>query len=132
MIEKTRYKKTERKKNKDDENIVVAMRCIDMVPHASIIDKKPCSECGEMTWISVSLRNKDIDRVVCDHCFFKNEKYKDKDNLACVTEECLNDAFEYLRDSGYNTTKEDMLDVIEKKIGKKIKVVKDIVRKKYK
>lgn len=108
----------------EDTQVVVTIRCIDMASPISNVDKVPCSECGEMTWVSVSFRNKKIDKVVCEPCFFKNDIYKHKDSHACVTEECLNEAFNWAKQSGYKVTKEDMIKNMEEKIGKKLTVVK--------
>lgn len=107
-----------------DENVVITMRCIDMASPTSDIDKVPCSECGEITWISTSFRGKKIDKIICENCFFKSGKYKDEDYYACVTEECLNDAFTVLESRGIMTTKEEMIMIVEEKIGKKLKIIK--------
>lgn len=107
-----------------DENVVITMRCIDMASPTSDIDKVPCSECGEITWISTSFRGKKIDKIICENCFFKSGKYKDEDYYACVTEECLNDAFTVLESRGIMTTKEEMIMIMEEKIGKKLKIIK--------
>lgn len=111
-------------KTEKDENVVITMRCIDMSSPTSDIDKVPCSECGEITWISTSFRGKKIDKIICEKCFFKSGKHKDKDYYACVTEECLNDAFTVLESRGINTTKEEMVRRMEEKIGKKLKIVR--------
>lgn len=108
----------------EDQTVLVTMRCIDMVSHTSDVDKVPCSECGEMTWLSAASRKIKFDKIICDSCIFKSGKYKDEDYYAHVTEECLNDAFELLESRGIKTTKEEMVRRMEEKIGKKLKIVK--------
>lgn len=113
-------------KTKKDENVVITMRCIDMSSHTSNVDKVPCSECGEITWISTSFRGKKIDKIICENCFFKRERYKDEDCCPCTTEGCLNEAFAALESLGVKTTKEEMIRRMEEKIGKKLKIVKTV------
>ncbi len=108
----------------DDQKIIITMRCIDMASPTAEVDKIPCSECGEMTWISAMSRKVKFDKIICEPCFFKNRKYEDEDYCACVTEECLNDAFITLENRGIKTTKEEMVKRMEEKIGKKLKIVK--------
>jgi hypothetical protein len=115
-----------------DESVVIAMRCIDMASPTSDVDKGQCSECGEITWISTSFRGKKIDKIICENCFFKSGKHKDEDYHACVTEECLNDAFIALESRGIKTTKEEMVRRMEENIGKKLKIVKPKKEKKLK
>lgn len=115
--------KIDRKKDdqkEDDQKIIVTMRCADMSfpSHGSV--KVPCSECGDITWLSVSSRKIKFDKIICEKCFSKNEKNKHEDYCACVTEECLKDAFVTLERHGIKTTKEEMIRRIEKKIGKKL------------
>lgn len=114
----------------EDQKVIVTMRCIDMASPTSDVDKVPCSECGEMTWLSASSRKMKFDKIICDPCFFKSGKYKDEDYHAYVTEECLNDAFTTLESHGVMATKEEMVRKIEEKIGKKIKIVKPKKEKK--
>ena len=109
---------------KDDQKVVITMRCIDMASLTSDIDKVPCAECGEMTWLSISFRKMKVDKIICERCFFKSEKRKDEDYCACVTEECLNDALALLESRGIMTTKEEMIRRMEEKIGKKLAVTK--------
>lgn len=109
----------------DEEDIIVVMtvRCIDMAAPTENIDKKPCTECGEMTWISTSFRDKNIDKIVCQPCY--NKIYpKEKEYIACVTQECIDEAFEWAKRHGINTTKEEMIMNMEDQIGKSIKIEK--------
>ena len=108
----------------ENRKIVITMRCIDMASPTSDIDKVPCVECGEMTWLSTSFRKRKIkiDKIICNPCFEK--KHKDEDYCVYVTEECLNDAFEALENYGIRTTKEEMIRRMEEKIGKKLIVTK--------
>src|SRR3990167_1424555 len=108
----------------EDQEIIVTMRCIDMASPTSDVDKVPCSECGEMTWLSVSGRKMKFDKIICESCFFKSGKHKDGDYHAYVTNECLNEAFTTLESRGIRTTKEEMIRRMEEKIGKKVKIVK--------
>lgn len=111
-----------------DEIIVVTARCIDMTAYYDDIDKMPCSECGEMTWLSSSWRGKKIGKIVCGHCF-EGEKYKNRDYSANVTEECLNNAIKTIREH-YGITKTDKelkkeaIEILEGQIGKKINIIK--------
>ena len=116
----------------EDQKVVITMRCIDMTSPTSDVDKVPCSECGEMTWLSVSSREMKFDKIICEACFFKSGKHKDEDYYACVTEECLNDALAALESYGIKTTKEEMVRRMEEKIGKKLKIVKPEKEKKIK
>jgi predicted RNA-binding Zn-ribbon protein involved in translation (DUF1610 family) len=113
------------KKMDEDQKVLVTMRCIDMVSPSSDVDKVPCSECGEMTWLSASSRNIKFDKIICDSCMIKSGKYKYEDYYACVTEECINDALELLGGRGIKTTKEEMVRMMEEKIGKRLKIVKE-------
>lgn len=113
-----------KKETEKDQSIVITMRCIDMVPRTSNIDKVPCSECNEMTWISTSFRDKKVDKIICEHCFLKSGRHKDEDYHACVTEECIIEALSQLENSGLKTTRKEMVKKMEKKIGKKIIVIK--------
>lgn len=112
-----------KKIDEDDTIIVMTVRCIDMAAPTDNIDKIPCSECGEMTWISTSFRGKKIDKIVCKPCYAKIYN-KDKEYIACTTQECIDDAFEWARQHGINTTKEEMIMKMEDKIGKRIKIEK--------
>jgi predicted RNA-binding Zn-ribbon protein involved in translation (DUF1610 family) len=108
----------------DDQTVIVTMRCIDMASPRYDTVKVPCSKCGEMTWLSASSRNMKFDKIICEPCFFKDEKHKDGDYNAYVTEESLNDAFIALENRGIKTTKEEMIRKMEEKIGKKLTVTK--------
>lgn len=111
-----------------DQIVVVTVRCMDMTAYYDDVDKIPCSECGEMTWLSSSWKGKKIDKIVCGHCF-ENGKYKNTDYSANVTEECLNGATKRIREL-YGLTETDKelrkraIDIMEKQIGKKINIVK--------
>jgi hypothetical protein len=105
-----------------DETVLVTVRCIDMAAPTSEVDRKACSECGEMTWVSFSSRNQKFDKILCEPCFFKSDKFKDKDFTAHVTEKCLNSALEILENRGIRTTKEEMVKNLESNIGKKLEI----------
>ena len=108
--------------------IVVTARCIDMAASCEDIDRVPCTECGEITWLSSSWRGKKIDKIVCGACFEKG-KYKNKDHSVNVTEECLNDAAKFVKEN-YGRSRSDkevkkiMMDIMEKRIGRKINIEK--------
>jgi len=112
----------------EDEIIVVTMRCIDSVAHFKDIDKVECGICGEMTWLSANWRGRKIDRIICKHCYDEG-KYKDDDNTTNVTEACINDAVKLVREY-YNIQGTDeeirkrMIEVMERKTGEKINIVK--------
>ncbi len=111
------------KKKIDEEDIIVVMtvRCIDMAATTENIDKIPCTECGEMTWISTSFRGKKIDKIVCKPCYDKIY-HNEKEYFACTTQECLDEAFEWAKQHGINITKEEMVMKMEDNIGKSIKI----------
>lgn len=112
----------------EDQIIVITMRCINMAPSSYDIEKVPCSECGEMTWLSSSWKGKKIDKITCTECFYKSEEYKSGNYTANVTEECLEDAKNWAR-RNLNIKKTDeeikteMMNVMKKKIGKKINII---------
>lgn len=116
----------------EDQKVIITMRCIDMASPTSDVDKAPCSECGEITWISTSFRKMKFDKIICENCFFKSGKHKDEDYCACSTEECLNDALAALESRGIRTTKEEMVRRMEEKIGKRLQIVKPKKEKKIK
>lgn len=110
-----------------DRIIIVTARCIDTVAFEYDVDKRPCSYCGEMTWVSRSWREKRIDKIVCGMCFTK-EKYQEKDFSANVTEETVNDTIKLVKERySPNMTEEEimerMMKVVEKEIGRKINIV---------
>lgn len=122
--------KKERKEEKDikednDANIVVTMRCMDVVPYTDV-DKRKCDDCGEMTWISSSFRDRKVDKVICSVCIEKYiEGYNDEDCDMLVTEKCLEDAINAVAcRTGEMCTREDVLKAVENKVGRKIIVVK--------
>lgn len=121
-----KYMKKEKgvEKTEKDQKVIITMRCIDMTSPTSDVDKAPCSECGEITWISTSFRKIKFDKIICENCFFKSGKHKDEDYYAYSTEECINDALAALESLGIKTTKEEMIRKMEEKIGKKLKIVK--------
>lgn len=118
-------------RKEDDQNVVVTMRCTDIKSPAYGSVKVPCSECGEITWLSTSSRNIKFDKIICQQCFYKDKKYKDEECRVCVTEECINDVLISLERLGIKTTKEDMIKKMEEKIGKKL-VVTELKDKKIK
>lgn len=111
-----------------DKIIVITARCMDMTAYYDDMDKMPCSECGEMTWLSSSWRGRKIDKIVCGHCF-EGEKYKKGDYSANVTEECLNNAIKTIKEHyGRKETdkelKKQAIEILERQIGKKINIIK--------
>jgi len=112
----------------EDQVIVLTMRCIDMAPSSYDLEKRPCAECGEMTWLSGSWRGKKVDKIVCTECFYKSKEYKNGDYTANVTEECLEDAKNWAR-RNLSTKKTDeeikarMIEIMENKTGKKLKII---------
>lgn len=105
----------------EDEIAVVTARVIDLANPVSGTWTIPCDECGELTWISGMWKNKKIDHVVCEPCWFK--KYKNGDNVACTTEKIIQLSLKTLRDRGINVTREELLENLEFKIGKEIKII---------
>lgn len=110
-----------------DKVVVITKRCIDISSYGYDIDKRPCSECGEMTWLSKSWRRKKIDQIICDKCLVNSKEYKNDDYIACTTEECLEEAVQWVRNH-FDTRetdeviKEKIIQTIENKIGKMIKI----------
>ncbi len=104
----------------EDKTMVVTQRVIDRANPAPGTWTISCDECGELTWISRIWKDKKIDRVVCEPCFSK--KYKDKEYVACTTEEIIQLALETLRGQGVNATREEIIENFEMKIGKEIKI----------
>ncbi len=80
-----------------DQVTVLTVRCIDMAPPLHEVDKIPCSECGEMTWISKSFKEKKIDKITCTKCFYDGDVYKSGDYSANVTEETVEEVIKYIR-----------------------------------
>ncbi len=110
----------------DDEIIVVTARIIDTVAYFDDIDKRPCEKCGEMTWLSTNWRGRKIDKIICYHCF-KKENNKEKD--FAVTEACIKDAVNVVKELNHmkETKKEirkKLIKVMEEELGKKIDVIK--------
>ena len=104
-----------------NKTMVVTMRVIDLANPVPGAWTKPCDECGELTWISGLWKDKKIDQVLCKPCWLTN--YKDRDYVACATEENIEQALEVLRGRGMEVTPEELLKNIEIEIGRKIKVV---------
>ena len=131
MKDKGKRKGKDKSKDKDkdkDNIIVVASRIIDTVAHCEIVDRGQCEECKEMVWLSVNWRGKKVDKIICDHCF-KKENYEDDDFSTNITEACLNDAVKYVREHmGMRGTEEEIrksiIKVMEERIGEKINIVK--------
>lgn len=96
-----------------------------IVPYSDV-DKRKCDDCGEMTWISSSFRERKVDKVICSVRIEKYfEKFKDKDYSVVVTEKCIEDAIGAIaHHSGEVCTREDLLKDFEDKMGRKISVVK--------
>lgn len=104
----------------EDKTMVITMRVVDMANPSPNAWRIPCDECGELTWISGLWKDKKIDRVVCGHCW--SIKYKDEDYVACTTEEIIQLALKVLRGRGIHVTREEIIEKLEFKIGKEIKV----------
>ncbi len=100
---------------------VVTVRVIDLANPVPGTWTIPCDECGELTWISGIWKNKKIDKVVCEPCFFKN--YKDGDYTACAFEENIEQALEWFRGRGMDVTREELIKNIEIKLGKEMKII---------
>lgn len=114
---------TEDKEDMGRETVVVTMRCIDMLSPDPYVGKVPCAECGEMTWLSRNFKGQKIDKILCLKCF--EDKYNgDDEYVALAKEESIEDALKLLELSGIKTTREEIIKVVENKIGKKIKIVK--------
>ena len=126
---KDKSKGKKKSKGKDKDNIiVVASRIIDTVAHSEIVDRGQCEECKEMVWLSVNWRGKKVDKIICDHCF-KKENYEDDDFSTNITEACLNDAIKYVRTCmGMTGTDEEIskriIKIMEERIGEKINIIK--------
>lgn len=113
--------KTNTKDGTRDEITVVTVRCIDKTSRCEDVDKIKCSVCGEMTWLSIHWRNRNIDRVICEHCFKGNE-YIGEDYVACVTRRCLDEALEELKRSyKIEGTDEDIRRTILEYVGKEMR-----------
>lgn len=113
--------------NKDD--AVITVRCIDMAPYDGV-EKRLCSRCGEMTWLSNHWEGKRIDNIICEKCFYNSEEYDKKDFSTKVTKECLESAISTIkRRCNLTDTDEEIKDklmrIFEKKIGKKIEIIEN-------
>lgn len=112
-----------------DEVAVITVRIIDMAPPSDDTEKRLCSVCGEMTWLSKHWKGKRIDKIICEKCFYDSEEYKKKEINPKVTEECVESAIKKIR-MLYNLKdtddeiRERLMIEFEKKIGKKIEIVK--------
>ncbi len=104
----------------EDKTMVITMRVIDFANPSPGAWTIPCDECGELTWISGLWKDKKIDKIVCEHCW--SMKYKDADYVTCTTEEIIQLALKTIRDRGINVTREEMIENLEFKIGKEIKI----------
>lgn len=112
-----------------DQIAVITMRCINMAPSGCDVEKRPCTKCGEMTWLSSSWKGKKIDKIICAECFYKSNEYKGDDHSVNVTEECLEEAKNWAK-SRLNIKKTDeeikseMMKIMEDKIGKKLTITR--------
>lgn len=128
---KRKGKKKDNDKSKDEDKdniIVVASRVIDTVAHCEIVDRGQCEECNELVWLSVNWRGKKIDKIICDHCF-KKENYEYDDFSTNITEACLNDAVKYVKEhmrmrGTDEEIRKSIIKVMEERIGEKINIVK--------
>lgn len=105
---------------RDDNTTVVGGRVSDIaspVPGAWTV---PCDDCGELTWISSTWKDKKIDRVICKQCYLA--KYKDKNYDAFVTEETVQLALKTLHDRGIDITREKLLNDLETFAGRPLKI----------
>lgn len=105
----------------ENKTAVVTKRVIDLANPLPGTWTKPCDDCGELTWISGLWKNKKIDQVLCEHCWLT--KYKDGDYVACTNEETIQLALKVLRDGGMNVTREEIIENLEMKIGREIKII---------
>lgn len=112
----------EDKDSKDREIVVVTMRCIDMASPGYDVDKVPCAECGEITWLSRDFRGQKIDKILCLPCF--EGKHGDDECVALAKEQSIESAISLLNDRGIRATKEELIKVVEEKLGKKITIVR--------
>ena len=112
----------------EDQVVVLTMRCINMAPSSHDVEKVPCAECGEMTWLSSSWKEKKIDKIVCMECFYKSKEYKSGDYTANITEECIEEAIDWAR-RNLNIKKTDeeikteIVEIVEGEIRKEIKII---------
>lgn len=104
----------------EDKITVVTLRVIDFANPVPGAWTRPCDDCGELTWISGLWKGKQIDQVVCKHCWLT--KHKDEDYVACTNEETIQQALEMLRGSGIDITREELIEKLEIEIGKEIKI----------
>lgn len=104
----------------EDKIVVISVRVIDMANPAPGTWTIPCDECEELTWISGLWKDRKFDGVVCEPCWFKN--YKNREHVACTSEEILQLSLKTLGDRGVNVTKEELIKMLEFKIGKEIKI----------
>jgi len=115
-------------KMNEDQIIVITVKCVDMAHPSYDSEKRPCEDCGEMTWLSSSWKEKKIDKIICTECFYNSKEYKSGDYSANVTEECLEDAKNWARRNlGIKKTDQEiktrMVETIENKMGKKLKII---------
>ena len=116
-----------------DEIVVITVRCIDMTSPRDDSDKIKCDTCGEMTWVSHSWRGKNIDKIICESCFYNSEEFKEDKFKANVTSKSLQEytdwARQYYSISSCITDEERKRDILrrfERKIGKKVKIIESI------
>lgn len=113
-----------------DQMIVITTRCIDMAPPDHDVKKEKCQECGEMVWLSSQWNGKKIDKIICAVCFHESKEYESGDYIASVTDECLEDAKDWVRRNlnvgaiDDNEIRKKMIEVVESSIGKKLNVVR--------
>ena len=82
------------KKQKDNventeeiKKIIVSVRCKDQEISIPGSEKRPCLRCGELVWVSPSLKNDKMDGVICTHCI--REEDFEKDNRFIVKKEVI-------------------------------------------
>lgn len=109
-------------KEEKEEMAVVTIRCIDMpVPHVDSWKRK-CDICGEMTWISASWKGKQVDKVVCEPCWFANYKDREDYNIY-ITQKNLDEFLEWCERNNKKSSKEEAIRLMELRTGKKIKIL---------
>lgn len=102
---------------------LVAIRCSELSPkYAPGSEKRTCKECGEMTWVSTFNLRDDVD-IICKQCYL--DKYYDKSNVVYVTDQTIQKALDTVDD--VTITRDELIKIAEKDIGKKIVIVKDDV-----
>lgn len=60
-------------KLKENGKYIISLRCKDSKFHVIGSEKRPCTLCGEPTWVSPALQKHKIDGVLCTRCIKEDD-----------------------------------------------------------